>query len=141
MDKSLRIDFSEGIVAQIPRDRLHWLTKMFDGNVIHDVRFRLSAYKYYNLLCFFRVDADDGDYGFLDEENASLILKSHGKSFSAEELRAMGVGEAQILITTVIHNNYALSNNKTHLVQLPAQFLDYVMSIVLKYQQNRCNCL
>lgn len=123
-DKNRRSDFSEGVVAQIRRDQLPWLTKQFDDHIIHDVRFRLSAYKYCNLMCFFRIDAEDGDQGFLDEENAALILQKRGEGVTAEGLRAMGSQEAQLLVESVIKKNPVLSMNKFHLIQLPAPSMD-----------------
>ena len=123
-DKNRRSDFSEGVVAQIRRDQLPWLTRQFDDHIIHDVRFRLSVYKYCNLMCFFRIDAEDGDQGFLDEENAALILQKRGKRVTAVDLRAMGSQNAQILLESVIKKNPVLSMNKFHLIQLPAPSMD-----------------
>lgn len=124
-DENRRSDFSEGVVAQIRRDQLPWLTKQFDDHIIHDIRFRLSAYKYCNLMCFFRIDAEDGERGYLDEDNAALVLQRHGKNVTAEDLRNMGYQNAQMLIKSVIKRNPVLSMNKTHLVQLPAPSMDW----------------
>lgn len=66
----------EGVIAQIPRTSISHVFGSMKDHIIHDVRFRLSAYKYCNLLCFFRIDAEDGDSGLLDEDNAAYIFKN-----------------------------------------------------------------
>ncbi len=84
-----RQDFSEGVMAQIPRDKISQVFgDMRDhvDHVIHDVRFRLSAYKYCNILCFFRIDAEDSLTGLLDEENVSYLAKDMGIMITPEEL-------------------------------------------------------
>ncbi len=73
-----RQDFSEGVIAQIPRLSISDVFGELKDYIIHDIRFRLSAYKYCNLLCFFRIDAEDGGTGLLDEENTAYILQSKG---------------------------------------------------------------
>lgn len=45
-----RQDFSEGVMAQIPRDKISQVFGDMRDHVIHDVRFRLSAYKYCNKI-------------------------------------------------------------------------------------------
>ena len=81
--------FFEGVMAQIPRDKISQaFGDMRDhvDHVIHDVRFRLSAYKYCNILCFFRIDAEDSLTGLLDEENVSYLAKDMGIMITPEEL-------------------------------------------------------
>lgn len=119
-----QMDISEGVIAQIRRDKVPYLAASFNGHIVHDVRFRLSAYKYCNALCFTRVDAEDGTCGYLDEENAALVLNGKGKKITSEELRAMPPTDAQRLIRSVIPVNGLLPRNKTHLVQLPSPSMD-----------------
>ena len=119
-----RQDFSEGVIAQIPRTSISHVFGLMKDHVIHDVRFRLSAYKYCNLLCFFRIDAEDGDRGLLDEDNAAYILQGKGINITAEELRQMEPGRAQKLILDNIEPNPLLSTNKIHAVQLPSVDMD-----------------
>ncbi len=53
-------DFSEGVATQLPHDVLEKVVpESFANRLIHDARFRLEAYGYCNLLCFFRIDAID----------------------------------------------------------------------------------
>ena len=41
-----RQDFSEGVAAQIPRDQVAHFFDSMGKHLIHDVRFRISAYQY-----------------------------------------------------------------------------------------------
>ena len=84
-----RQDFSEGVVAQIPRNQVGVFLRPMKDYIIHDVRFRLSAYRYCNLLCFFRIDAEDADHGLLDEDNIAYLLEKQGKNITAEDIRSM----------------------------------------------------
>lgn len=55
--KSRQQDFSEGAAMQVKKDIMKGLAgDDFAKNIIHDVRFRIHAYSYVNLLCFYRVD-------------------------------------------------------------------------------------
>lgn len=114
-----RQDFSEGVMAQIPRDKISQVFGDMRDRVIHDVRFRLSAYKYCNILCFFRIDAEDGLTGLLDEENVSYLAKDMGIMITPEELTS----DAELgreLADRVSFKNAALSPHLTHTVQLPS---------------------
>lgn len=119
-----RQDFSEGVIAQIPRTNISNVFGSMKDHIIHDVRFRLSAYKYCNLLCFFRIDADDSEKGLLDEDNAAYILQSKGINVTADELRSMGAARAQRFVMGNIESNPLLSPKKVHLVQLPSLDMD-----------------
>lgn len=132
-----RQDFSEGVAAQIPRDQVAHFFDSMGKHLIHDVRFRISAYQYCNLLCFFRIDAEDTDAGLLDEENMAYILRSRGTSITAEEIKAMAPAKAQKLAVSLVEPNPMLSSDRVHMVQLPSvemnQFGDVV--IVIKDQR------
>ena len=130
-DQIRRNDFSEGVIAQIPRSHVSHLFGSMSDRVIHDIRFRLSAYKYCNLMCFFRVDAEDADQGILDEENAAAILRSHGKEVTANTLRSMNPRDVQMLVGSVIKPNPIMTNNKVHMVQLPDSAMDKFGDIVV----------
>ncbi len=120
---NMRQDFSEGVIAQIPKNEIPVLIKDFQNqsNIIHDVRFRLNAYKYCNLLCFFRIDADEGQKGLLDEENISAMLRDVGQKVSPEEIRAMtNLTNIQKLVDSIVVPNRLLSPEKTHMIQLPS---------------------
>ncbi|ORU01405.1 hypothetical protein D081_0224 [Anaerovibrio sp. JC8] len=131
-------DFSEGVAAQIPRNYIADYFGSIKTHIIHDVRFRLSAYKYCNLLCFFRIDAESYDkYGLLDEDNISYILNAQGENVSAASIKNMGIGEVKQFIKRVSKVNHLLSSNKIHLVQLPSVDMDNFgdIVIVIKDQQ------
>jgi hypothetical protein len=51
-------DFSEGLAASVPKNILDSILKErpFEDYIMHDVRFRVKAYDYCNLLCFYRID-------------------------------------------------------------------------------------
>ena len=136
-----QMDISEGVIAQIRRDKVPYLNAGFNGNIVHDVRFRLSAYKYCNTLCFTRIDTEEGTCGYLDEENAALVLNGKGIKITAEQLRAMPSIAAQRLIKSVIPVNCLLSRNKTHLVQLPSPSMDAFgdMVVVIKDESEFIN--
>ena len=56
----LQDDFSEGIGKQIPSNKVPlFISSDFKGHIVHDVRYRIEAYGYCNLLCFYRVDYED----------------------------------------------------------------------------------
>lgn len=68
-------DFSEGVATQLPHDVLD---NVFGGvlgkYVIHDARFRIEAYGYCNLLCFYRIDAiDTTDAVAIDTRHTNLV--------------------------------------------------------------------
>lgn len=133
-----RQDFSEGVAAQVPRDKVaHLFNDNIGNHIIHDVRFRLNAYKYCNLLCFFRIDAEDGEYGYLDEDNAALILKRNGKNITADELKRTNTLEVKRLMESVIKKNHLLSGNKAHMIQLPDLSMDAFgdMVVVIKNEE------
>lgn len=114
-----RQDFSEGVMAQIPRDKISQVFGDMRDHVIHDVRFRLSAYKYCNILCFFRIDAEDSLTGLLDEENVSYLAKDMGIMITPEELTS-NAELGRELADRVSFKNAALSPHLTHTVQLPS---------------------
>ena len=89
---ALQQDFSEGVAAQVPHDVLdEHFSELFPGHIIHDARFRIEAYGYCNLLCFFRVDA-------IDTKNAVVIDKRY---------------------ENLVRCNPMLSNNVNHVIQIP----------------------
>lgn len=53
-----QMDFCEGIAATVPKKDTLFPEDM-ENVIAYDVRYRIEAYKYVNLLCFFRVDIDD----------------------------------------------------------------------------------
>lgn len=126
-----RQDFSEGVIAQIPRNEVAPIFDTVGDRIIHDVRFRLSAYKYCNLLCFFRIDAEDGGKGLMDADNSALILRDHGIDITAGRLGAMEPSEVQALMEKVIKPNLLLSTQKKHTVQLPSLEMDKFGDVVI----------
>ncbi len=132
-----RQDFSEGVVAQIPRNQVGVFLRPMKDYIIHDVRFRLSAYKYCNLLCFFRIDAEDADHGLLDEDNIAYLLKNQGKNITAEDIRSMEKKEVLSLARRVSKKNLLLDPNRNPSVQLPTVEMDSFGDavIVIKDQQ------
>lgn len=117
-------DFSEGVIAQIPRSELAAFFGDMKDHIIHDVRFRLSAYKYCNLLCFFRIDADDGMSFPMDVDNCAEILRQHGKHITEAELQMMSPSAALKMVNSVLPSNVLLSEHSCHAVQLPALEMD-----------------
>ncbi len=132
-----RQDFSEGIIAQIPRDKISSVFGSMGEYIIHDVRFRLSAYKYCNLLCFFRIDAEDADRGFLDEENTAYLLSSKGKTITEENLRTMEPAQVRHLVDSILEPNPLLSPNKIHAVQLPRITMNNFGDVVIVVKDER----
>lgn len=49
-----------------------------ENHIIHDVRFRLSAYKFCNLQYLFRIDAEDENSGLL--EMLCVIRDRYGRA-------------------------------------------------------------
>lgn len=136
--KNSRQDFSEGVIAQFPRDKLpkELLGELAD-HVIHDIRFRLAACRYCNLLCFFRIDAADDDRGMLDEDNVALLLRQRGVSITGDDLRNGEPQRTRHYAESVVEINPLLSENKIHMVQLPAPSMDQFGDVVIVIKDER----
>lgn len=53
-------DIFEGLAAMLPKDKIpKELYESLGRYTVYDARFRMEAYQYCNLQCFFRVDVDD----------------------------------------------------------------------------------
>lgn len=126
-----RQDFSEGVIAQIPRTYFSYVFGLMKDHVIHDIRFRLSAYKNCNLLCFFRIDAETSNRVILDEENAAYIMSEKGINITPHELKNMEARRVQKLIMNNIEPNPLLSPEKIHAVQLPSMDMDRFGDVVI----------
>lgn len=89
---TMQQDFSEGVATQVPRDVLNKdFMESFAGHIIHDARFRIEAYGYCNLLCFYRIDA-------IDTTEAVTIDTSYN---------------------SMVQINPVLNNRMNHVIQIP----------------------
>lgn len=111
-------DFQEGVATQIPKEYVRrYLPKDFVDVLKYDVRFRLEAYGFCKLLCFFRVDClDTEDPMMADEENIAYIARSKGININAEEICKMTTKEVIQLVDKIRPMNVLLSPNKNHII-------------------------
>ncbi len=132
-EKMHQQDFSEGVASQFPWDQLPEDIKEAFGNfIIHDARFRVEAYGYCNLLCFYRVDTIDCKNNMpVDEDNLSYLLEQKGVFISSEEIRTMNQIQLRDLFSKVIPANPLLAGSKTHMIQLPKQNMDQYGDMVV----------
>lgn len=119
-------DFQEGVSSQVPREyAMKFLPHDFADALKFDVRFRLEAYDFCNLLCFFRVDCmDTKEKVLLDEDNIANIINSRGHSVSAEQIRGMSPEEFYHLLDTFFPLNPQLASNQVHVIYLPDSRMD-----------------
>lgn len=126
-------DISEGAALQVKRDVLKDIVDAeVYPHIIHDVRFRVYAYCYVNLLCFYRVDAIDGaGYGPIttfpiDDENVYSLAKDKGIRVPGrfEDFQKISSEEAYNIAKRISEKNNALSSNQYHIVQLPPRSMD-----------------
>ncbi len=125
-EKMRQQDFSEGVASQFPWDQLPEDIKEAFGNfIIHDARFRVEAYGYCNLLCFYRVDTIDCEQRMpVDKDNLSYLLEQKGVSVLSEEIRTLNQVQLKDLFSKVIPVNPLLDRSKNHMIQLPARSMD-----------------
>ncbi len=101
---------------------------------IHDARFRIEAYGYCNLLCFFRVDADEivGDVP-LDADNIALLAKERGIDgiSSYQDIINLPMQEKANIAKAVSEPNSLLNPYRGHIVQLPSETMDGFGDIVI----------
>ena len=119
-------DFQEGIATQVPREYVRkFLAADMADALKFDVRFRLEAYSFCNLLCFFRVDCLDTDeIGQFDEDNISYLAKSKGYNISADQIRKKGMVEICQFCNELFPKNRLLSTDQIHVIQLPSERMD-----------------
>jgi hypothetical protein len=132
-------DFQEGVSAQIPIHHLKpGLRNAYGDHIVNDVRCRVEAYGYCNLLCFFRVDCiDTKKKKYADEENLSYIARAQGIDLSAESINKMTPDQLYSLLKRIIPANGTLAQNKNHIIQLPDRNMDSYgdMVIIIKDEE------
>lgn len=118
-------DMQEGVFAQIPCNKLpKSIWDVLQDHILHDARFRIEAYGYCKLLCFYRVDYEDyWDYALIDEDNLVEIANKKGKCVTVDEVRRSS-DFAKQLIKEVLPVNHLLSPHQCHIVQLPNKNMD-----------------
>ena len=129
-------DFSEGVATQVPHNILDKIfPETMSKYVIHDVRFRINAYGYCNLLCFFRVDANEiiGDYISLDTDNIALLAKEKGIAgiSSYKDIINLPMQKKADVAKAVSEPNSLLNSNHVHIVQLPPENMDGFGNLVI----------
>ena len=128
-DKLNQQDFSEGIANQVPKNILDELIDTpFSQYACHDVRFRIEAYGYCNLLCFFRVDADEvrSNNIPLDVDNIALLAeeKKIRGIHSYQDVQRLSIHRKIQLLKSVSEPNPLLNPNKNYIVRLPPKIMD-----------------
>ena len=135
--ESKQQDFSEGAAMQVKRDILQ---SLFPENIdliqhaIHDVRFRMEAYKFVNVLCFYRVDIKDGQgtcccdceglYGLAKENELKKIKR-------VEDVSKLSSNEVQKLAYNLCEKNHVLNPYQYHIIQLPPMNMNTYGDIVV----------
>ena len=128
-------DFSEGVASQVPKTILNDLADpTFSQHIAHDVRFRIEAYGYCNLLCFFRVDADEVNGNIpLDADNIALLAKEMGIAGinSYQDFQKLPTCEKMRVVKSISEPNLLLNPNHLHIVQLPTKEMDGFGDLVM----------
>lgn len=127
-------DFSEGIAAQVPHDVLDKISPELSEYAIHDARFRIEAYGYCNLLCFFRVDVNNVTGNIpLDADNIALLAREKGIDGinSYKDIENLLIEEKLNLAKTIAEPNLLLNPNQINIVQLPSEFMDGFGDLVI----------
>lgn len=133
--ENTQCDYGEGIASQIPHNKFNkfkeFLPKNLADIIINDIRLRLQAYKYCNLLCFYRVDILCTDSPiFLDEDNLAYIATCKGFPITGNEIRTMA--QLNILkLDRFISNNPVISPAMNAFIQLPDETMDLFGDIVI----------
>ena len=114
-----QIDISEGVYSYIPDDYLDQFSKEFQNHIVKSARFRMEAYGYCNLTCFYRVDfADINSNAKVDEDNLAYIASQNGITVTADDIRKNANLVAE-LKHTILPENDLLPPHQVHIVQLP----------------------
>lgn len=128
-------DFSEGIAAQIPRDILNnILPPEMSKHAIHDARFRIEAYGYCNLLCFFRVDASEMRGNIpLDADSIALLAKEMGIAGinSYQDIQKLPMQKIIDIAQSVSEPNVLINSNWNGIVQLPPESMNGFGDLVI----------
>lgn len=127
-------DFSEGIAVQVPHDVLEKISPEMNKYAIHDARFRIEAYGYCNLLCFFRVDASEVRGSILlDADNIALLAKEKGIDgiSSYQDIENLPMQKRADIAMAVSEPNILSKSNWTGIVQLPSENMDRFGNIVM----------
>lgn len=125
-------DIMEGGRLQLPNSCLPWDIKHnFRGHIIHDINYRIEAYGYCNLSCFFRVDyvTQNGECK-LDKENIAYLAQNIGINVTTKMLKASKKLTNKImkkLFPTYTADSYRTNN----LVQLPNATMDKFGDVVV----------
>lgn len=127
-------DYSEGIAVQLPHDVLDKIAPEVSQYAIHDTRFRIEAYGYCNLLCFYRVDAGEEANGLpLDAGIITLLAKEKGIAGinSFEDFVNLPPREKARTVKAVSETNLLLDPKRVYLVHLPPETMDGFGDLVI----------
>ena len=139
----LQNDFSEGIAKQVPSNKMPLITSpAIRDHIVHDVRYRIEAYGYCNLLCFYRVDYEDRpifETALCDEENIAYLANRKGIWCNVDELRN-DCFKIEKVLKDIVKKSSKLSRKKLHLVCLPPQSMDMFgdMVIIIRNKEEFC---
>lgn len=115
----MQMDVSEGVYSDIPDDYFDQLVKESQNHIVKSARFRMEAYGYCNLSCFYRVDyADINGRAKVDEDNLAYIALQNGITVTADDIRKKTYLVDE-LKHTILPENHLLSPYQVHIVQLP----------------------
>lgn len=119
-------DFSEGVFSQVPKKNIPFInsSEIYNGHVLNDARFRLNAYGYCNLLCFFRVDYETTyNKVIIDEENIAYLAAKKDIKILPQNLKDDSFLET--LINTIVVGSEKLSKAPleapVNVIQLPGR--------------------
>lgn len=119
-------DFSEGVSLQVPKENIPFInsSEIYNGHILNDVRFRLNAYGYCNLLCFFRFDYETTyNKVIIDEENIAYLAAKKDIKILLQNLKDNSFLET--LINTIVAGSENLSKAPleapVNVIQLPGR--------------------
>lgn len=125
-------DMMEGGRLQIPNNQIPWnVRNYFKDRIIHDINYRIEAYGYCNLSCYFRVDfsSQRGDV-HLDKSNIAYLASAAGINVSEKMLRNSSRLTKKVI--RQIFPFFAFDNKKEYcVVQLPDNKMDRFGDVVV----------
>ena len=131
--KMMQQDFSEGAGGQIPKSAMRRYIKNpeFQEALVYDMRYRVEAYGYCNLLCFYRMDQMDCPSARLDEKNVCTLLRQKGAHVSGNYLSRLNPWQLNDLLQKYFPQNPKLSQKQCHIIQLPPPAMDQYGDMVV----------
>ena len=135
-------DYGEGIALQIPHNKFNKFKELLPSDlsngIIHDIRFRIQAYGYCNLSCFYRIDAICTNKPIpVDEDNLAHIANQNGFNLTGEQIRQMSPTDIPTLINKLIPKNLVISPKMNAFIQLPDKNMDAFGDMVIIVKDER----